>query len=286
MIHINTTSLAFYSRLDQQSHRLGYAYGGVYSLICSITKLLPFQVIVETTFPAVTAVLLRSIDGTLMRDLTTIFSATELKRISYDTYDVLVYLGATAVSPALAEGLYYLEIQAGTEKLYSEVFNAVGAVQASEIVEITYWDNNDFIFQHTVGRLVYSDNYRNKIYLPTKLAKPEYKIEEVVEDRDGFKFVEKQIQKKLFKFSFLAPEYLCDVVSIIGMHDNIVINYNNKIYHVYDILFTPTWTEDGFLANIDAEFTTDAVIKKIGRLFPKHNLGDFNTDFNTDFNVI
>ena len=286
MIHINTTSLAFYSRLDQQSHRLGYAYGGVYSLICSITKLLPFQVIVETTFPAVTAVLLRSIDGTLMRDLTTIFSATELKRISYDTYDVLVYLGATAVSPALAEGLYYLEIQADTEKLYSEVFNAVGAVQASEIIEITYWDNNDFIFQHTVGRLVYSDNYRNKIYLPTKLAKPEYKIEEVVEDRDGFKFVEKQIQKKLFKFSFLAPEYLCDVVSIIGMHDNIVINYNNKIYHVYDILFTPTWTEDGFLANIDAEFTTDAVIKKIGRLFPKHNLGDFNTDFNTDFNVI
>ena len=286
MIHINTTSLAFYSRLDQQSHRLGYAYGGVYSLICSITKLLPFQVIVETTFPAVTAVLLRSIDGTLMRDLTTIFSATELKRISYDTYDVLVYLGATAVSPALAEGLYYLEIQADTEKLYSEVFNAVGAVQASEITEITYWDNNDFIFQHTVGRLAYSDNYRNKIYLPTKLAKPEYKIEEVVEDRDGFKFVEKQIQKKLFKFSFLAPEYLCDVVSIIGMHDNIVINYNNKIYHVYDILFTPTWTEDGFLANIDAEFTTDAVIKKIGRLFPKHNLGDFNTDFNTDFNVI
>ena len=65
--------------------------------------------------------------------------------------------------------------------------------------------------------------------------------------------LKKQIQKKLFKFSFLAPEYLCDVVSIIGMHDNIVINYNNKIYHVYDILFTPTWTEDGFLANIDAE---------------------------------
>lgn len=286
MIHINTTSLAFYSRLDQQSHRLGYAYGGVYSLVCSTSRLLPFQVIVETTFPTVTAVLLRDIHGASVRNMTSHFSATELKRISYDTYDVLVYLGATAVSPALAEGLYYLEIQTATANLYSEVFNAVGAVQASEIIEMTYWDNNDFIFQHTVGRLVYSDNYRNKIYLPTKLAKPEYKIEEVVEDRDGFKFVEKQIQKKLFKFSFLAPEYLCDVVSIIGMHDNIVINYNNKIYHVYDILFTPTWTEDGFLANIDAEFTTDAVIKKIGRLFPKHNLGDFNTDFNTDFNVI
>lgn len=286
MIHINTTPLAFYDTLDRQSHRLGYAYGGVYSLICSITKLLPFQIIVDSSFPSVTAVILRDIHGASVRNMTSHFSATELKRISYDTYDALVYLGATAVSPALAEGLYYLEIQTATANLYSEVFNAVRSIQAAEVVGITYWDNQDFIFQHTEGRLSYADNYRNKLYLCTKLAKPDYKIEEVVEDRDGFKFVEKQIQKKVFKFSFLATEYMCDVASIIGMHDNIIITHNNRVYAVYDILFTPTWTDDGFLANVDAEFTTDAVIKKIGRLFPKHNLGDFNTDFNTDFNVI
>lgn len=286
MIHINTTPLAFYGRLDQQSHRLGYAYGGVYSLICSTTKLLPFQVIVEKTFPNVTAVILRDIHGVLVRDMTSHFSSTELLRKQFDTYDILVYLGASTVSPALAEGLYYLEIQTATAKLYSEIFNAIKTVQATEVVGVTYWDNQDFIFQHTEGRLSYVDNYRNKLYLFTKLAKPDYKIEEVVEDRDGFKFVEKQIQKKVFKFSFLATEYMCDVVSIVGMHDNIIITHNNKVYAVYDILFTPTWTADGFLANVDAEFTTDAVIKKIGRLFPKHNLGDFNSDFNTDFNVI
>lgn len=286
MIHINTTPLAFYTRLDQQSHRLSYAHGGVYSLICSTSKLLPFQIIVDSAFPSVTAVILRDIHGASVRNMTSHFSAAELKRISYDTYDVLVYLGTTAVSPALAEGLYYLEIQTATANLYSEVFNAVSSIQAAEVVGITYWDNQDFIFQHTEGRLSYANNYRNKLYLCTKLAKPDYKIEEVVEDRDGFKFVEKQIQKKVFKFSFLATEYMCDVTSIIGMHDNIIINHNNRVYAVYDILFTPTWTDDGFLANVDAEFTTDAVIKKIGRLFPKHNLGDFNTDFNTDFNVI
>lgn len=286
MIHINTTPLAFYSRLDQQSHRLGYAYGGVYSLICSTSKLLPFQIIVNKEFPTITSIILRDIHGIQIRDLTTFFSATELLRKSFTDYDILMYLGTTSLNPIIAEGLYYLEIHAGSEVLYSEVFNAVTTVQAAEIVGITYWDNADFIFQHTTGRLVYTDNYRNKIYLPTKLAKPDYKIEEVVEDRDGFKFVEKQIQKKLFRFSFLAPEYICDVTSIIGMHDNIIITHNNKVYTIYDILFTPTWTADGFLANVDAEFTTDAVIKKIGRLFPKHNLGDFNSDFNSDFNVI
>ena len=286
MIHINTTPLAFYTRLDQQSHRLSYAHGGVYSLICSTSKLLPFQIILEKTFPAITDVILRDINGLQERNLTAFFSSTELLRKSFTEYDLLMYLGTTSLAPELNEGLYYLEIQAGAERLYSELFNAVKTVQASEIVGITYWDNEDFIFQHTAGRLAYADNYRNKLYLPTKLAKPDYKIEEVVEDRDGFKFVEKQIQKKLFRFSFLAAEYICDVVSMIGMHDNIIITHNNKIYTVYDILFTPTWTTDGFLANVDAEFTTDAVIKKIGRLFPKHNLGDFNSDFNSDFNVI
>ena len=82
MIHINTTSLAFYSRLDQQSHRLGYAYGGVYSLVCSTSRLLPFQVIVETTFPTVTAVLLRNIHGATWSGLNCyFFNCTELKRV-------------------------------------------------------------------------------------------------------------------------------------------------------------------------------------------------------------
>ena len=44
-----------------------------------------------------------------------------------------MYLGATAVSPALAEGLYYLEIQTATANLYSEVFNAVRSIQAAEV---------------------------------------------------------------------------------------------------------------------------------------------------------
>jgi hypothetical protein len=282
MIHINTSALAFYDRLDRQSHRLDYAYNGVYSLICSTIKLLPFQVIVDKTFPTVTALAVMTKDGAQVQTL----AASTILRKTFTDYDVLMYIGTNTLTQELDEGLYYLELRAGATILYSEVFNAVKTVQASEVLGITYWDNEDFVFQHTAGRLVYSDNYRNKLYLPTKLAKPDYKIEEVVEDRDGFKFVEKQIQKKLFRFSFLATEYICDVVALIGMHDNIVITYNNKIYIVYDILFTPTWTADGFLANVDAEFTTDAVIKKIGRLFPKHNLGDFNSDFNSDFNVI
>lgn len=285
MIHINTTVLAFYDSVSKQSHRLHYAYNNVFSLLSPTTRLLPFQLIVEKTFPNISTVLLKNIQDSTVKDLTTYFNAEALRK-TFTDYDVYIFPGVNYLSPELAEGLYYLEIQANTEKLYSEVFNCVKTIQAAEIVNISYWDNSDFIFQHIPGRIVYSDNYRSKIYLPTKLAKPDYKIEEVVEDRDGFKFVEKQIQKKLYRFSFLATEYLCDVVSMIGMHDNIVITYNGKIYYVYDILFTPEWTNDGFVANVDSEFTTDAIVKKIGRLFPKHNLGDFNSDFNSDFNVI
>lgn len=287
MIHINTTPLAFYESRDLQSHRLSYAYDNTYTLLSGNAKLLPFQVVVAKDFGAVTGIYLYDKSDTQVRNLTSHFNSSRFPKLVFADYDVLCYLAAEAIPmPVLPEGFYYFEIRTATSSVFSELFNVVQTVQASEIVGLTFWDNADFIFQHTPGRIVYSNNYRNKLYLPSKLAKPEYTLEEVVEERDGFKFVEKQIQKKLFRFSFLATEYLCDTLSLIGMHDNIIITYNNRIYPVYDILFTPEWTDEGFVANVDAEFTTDAIVKKIGRLFPRHNMGDFNNDFNSDFNVI
>lgn len=286
MIHINVTPIAFYDSLDKQSHRLSYANGSSFCLVSPVNRLLPFQIIVEKTFPVVTAIYIIELSTGTRVNITSHFTAANWKRRAFTDYDILVYNDINALTTNLKEGRHYLEIVAGASILYSELFNAIQTVQASEVVGISFWDNEDFIFQHINGRLSYADNYQSKIYLMTKLAKPDYKIEEVIEERDGFKFTEKQIQKKVFRFSFLAPEYICDVLSLISMHDNVVLTHNGKIYNVYDILFTPTWTEDGFLANIDAEFTTDAVIKKIGKLFPKHNLGDFNNDFSRDFNVI
>lgn len=44
------------------------------------------------------------------------------------------------------------------------------------------------------------------------------------------------------------------------------------------------WQNQGNLADVEAEFETDTVIKKIGRGKIVTNLGDFNNDYNNDFN--
>lgn len=283
MIHINPTSLAFYSDLSQQSHKLSYAYGGKFSLISPVNRFLPFQLILPPNTAALSAATVVSLAGGTT-NVTSHFSSAVLS--DYSDYKVFRYDGSTNLGSSLPIGFHYLELNFGGAKMYSEIFNCLQSVRADDTIQISYWDTSDFIFEHTLGRIVYNGTYQNKIYVPSKLAKPEYRIEEVIEERDGFKFIEKQIQKKVYRFSFLAPEYLCDVLSLVPLHDSVVITYNNRIYPVYDILFTPTWTDDGFLANVDVEFTTDAIVKKIGKVFPTRSLGDFNNDFNSDFSVI
>lgn len=283
MIHINTTALAFYTNLEQQSFRVDYAMGNKYSLISPANRFLPFQIILPSDTAALTAAKVVTLEG-VERNVLGHFSTSTLS--SFTGYKVFKYEGLNMLTPALDIGLQYLVLTFGETKMYSELFSAQKTVRSTETIQISYWDTSDFVFQHTLGRIIYNGTYQNKIYIPSLLAKPEYTLEEVVEERDGFKFVEKQIQKKLYRFSFLAPEYLCDVLSTIPMHDSVVIVYNGKIYPVYDILFTPEWTPDGFLANVDVEFTTDAIIKKIGKVFPTRSLGDFNNDFSNDFSVI
>ena len=286
MIHINTSVLAFHTSLDNQHRNLPYADGRTFRLISPQAKILPFQLPVDSNLPAVTKIEIYNIAKGVARNLTSLFTAAYWKRQVYNDYDIYVYNGNATIAPAMDIGDSYLILTAGSTKFYSDIFTCVASISAKDVLALTYWDDTDLDFKVTQGRISYANNFRNKIYLATKLAKPEYVFEDVVEERDGFKFVEKQIQKKLYKFSLLAPEYLCDVLSLVPMHDNIVIEYNHVVYPVYDILFTPTWLDDGFLANVDAEFSTEAIVKKVGKMFPNYSPGDFNSDFNSDFNVL
>ena len=53
---------------------------------------------------------------------------------------------------------------------------------------------------------------------------------------------------------------------------------------IITIMILNKWQNQGNLADVEAEFETDTVIKKIGRGKIVTNLGDFNNDYNNDFN--
>lgn len=204
-----------------------------------------------------------------------------VKRFSADGYDLIIYPGILPMAITTPEGLYYAEISDGVQRWYSEVFNIVRTVD--DYMKIEWWDEEPLYY--TGGHIEYEgEKFKNVVYLPTQVGKPEYDFQEEGEKRDGYFFPEKQTSEKIYKFSFLAPEYLCDAMRIIRMSDHAKITSRGETYLADSFLITPKWQEQGDLAGVEAEFETDTVIKKIGRGVVVTNLGDYNNDYNNDFN--
>lgn len=164
-------------------------------------------------------------------------------------------------------GRYYFTTTISGVTYISDVVTVVQDV--TPYLKVEWWDDQDLIMD--AGVIIYTNSggtnvYKNVLYLASDLAKPEYVFEEEGENRDGYFFPIKQISEKRYKFRFLAPEYILDVMRFIRMSDHIQITYRGQVYNADTFLMTPTWEGNGDLANVECEFDTNTVAKKIGRL--------------------
>lgn len=279
----NISALPFYDSLDKQNHRKDYAFGEIFTLASPDRKILPFQIIRETSGVGIVNVILRAADGTYLESIKPKMIDTGLvvNRYESDGFDVIMYPGILPMDLTLPEGRYYLELNDGATIWYSEIFTTIRNLD--NYLKIEYWDAESI--EVPWGLIDYSIPFKWIVYLPTQLGRPDYEFEEQVTKRDGYQFIEKQISEKTFKFNFVAPEYLLDALRIIRMCDYIQITNKGDVYTVDQFLITPKWQDGGYLAAVEAEFQCDTVIKKIGRGYTPANNGDFNNDFNNDFNI-
>lgn len=277
----NLTPLPWYTDISQQNARKSYAYGDVYPLFALSGKLPPFQLRRATRSNTIRSVLLRNRDGTLFADITTPIQNTGLhiKRFETNGYDLIVYPALFPMGLQVPEGVYYAEMYDGVQRWYSDNFTVVNDV--SGYLKIVWYDEQNLYYDG--GHIDYGDLYRNFVYLCTQLGKPEYTFDEEGETRDGFFFPEKQLSAKTFRFVFLASEYMCDALRLVRLSDHVIVTSMGNEYNCDTFLITPKWQTQGNLASVEAEFTTDTVVKKIGRLVEPIS-GDFNNDFNKDFN--
>lgn len=277
----NISVLPWYTSIDEQNHRKSYAYGNVYPLYAPADKLLPFQVMRTARANAITNVTLYTKDGQ-SRDITSYIIESGLQVRNYGDYDVIIYPANLPMPLNQLDGQYYMTMTDGVQTWYSEVFTAVQDVSGYLCIE--WYDIEDLVFDE--GRIVYvNPNFRNRLYLCTELGKPDYPFEEEGETRDGYFFPEKLISEKTYKFTFLAPEYLCDVMRFIRMSDYVQIRDKyGRVYHCDTFLISPKWQTQGDLASVEAEFETATIVKKIGRGYTISDIGDYNNDFNNDFN--
>lgn len=206
-----------------------------------------------------------------------------VKSFIAEGYDVIVYAGQLPAFPQMENGQYYIELGDGVQTWYSEVFTVVNDI--SGYLKLEWWDIEDF--RMDAGTIVYDQPaFKNVLYLCSDIAKPEYEFSEEIIERDGYTFPVKQVSEKRYRFSFLASEYLLDVLRFVRMADYARVTKNGQTWFNLDtFLISPEWEDNGDIAVVDAEFTTATVAKKIGRGYVRPTgAGDFNDDFNDDFN--
>lgn len=278
LVNNNISPLAFYDDIALQNHRKSYAFGQVFPLITYKNYLLPFQFIANTASKEISKVLIWDYDSNANFDITQGIVDAGLIIKSISDFTVIEYPALFPINAISGEGLKYLTIQIGTSMYYSEVFCVKNNVDDCILLE---WDNS-YNFDMPNGVIDFQD-FSFKCYLQTQIGRPEYSFEEEATERLGYSFVENQVSKKTYKFTFLAPEYLCDALRIVRLCNNKRITQGNEIYDLTSFSMEAKWQEQGDLASVEAEFDTATVIANLGGYTLVSSKTDFNNDFNDDF---
>lgn len=266
----NLSPLPWYTAIDEQFHRLPYVFGQTYPLYCFMSTCLPWQILrAKREIPIGSIVVqLYKEDGTFVKDLTDDFlhQGMYLDTTTSEDYDIIMFYPMGQTWQLDEPGRYYLLLTDTAENWYSEVFTAVPDAFFDGYLRLKWWDDDNAFFDS--GMILYkaSDGslYHNELYLCAEIANPDYVFEEEGETRDGYFFAEKQLSSKTYRFTFTAPEYLCDCLRLARLSDHVRITDSfGREYDCDTFLMTVEWQEQG-IAVVKIEFTTDTVVKKIG----------------------
>lgn len=281
LVNNNISPLPFYDDISLQNHRKDYAFGNIYQLITYKNMLLPFQVVLAGG-TAINWVRLYNFNTGTYTDITASIKENGLALKSYTDFKLLKYPGTLPIVEIKHEGLYYLAISiSDLGIIYSDVFTVTNKIDDYLLLE--YY--NSYNFELKGGIVDFSDNFKFKCYLNTQVGKPEYDFEEEATERMGYTFIESQVSKKIYKFTFIAPEYLCDALRIVRLCENKRAISKKQTYGMTTFTMEPEWQDQGDLAAVECEFETDTVIANIGGYAPKPLGRDFNNDFNNDFDI-
>lgn len=192
----------------------------------------------------------------------------DMSIVAFGDYNQFINTGLTSLGINLM-GAGYLRLvfqKTGTSDLlsyYSEMFTFLG--QKKDYISIEYWNDEPFYAEDKIILYPAGANYKNKIFIQANINKPTYDFTENGTEKDGYLNIESIISKKIFNFFFPAPEYLCDAIRLIGMHDNIYLYYEEEEYIVNRLTPNPKWENSDYLAKVEVSFECNTVLKAINK---------------------
>lgn len=274
----NFSPLAFREKSQKATYKKWYAYGKEFALPFSTTELPPFQFTVAN---------LPSFDPTtvevfLVNEATGVRSGTGIK-IKVDTmneHNSVLYVspGSNVYAKSMEPGVYRSEfaIPEGETYVSTPICVTDGIETNTNFVKLEYWNDEKLAYPNGFVTTGTDNDFKFQMYIPTTFFKPKYEFEEEITKRAGYKFLELQTCNKVFGFSFLAPEYICDALRLVRLSDYIRFTHDGEYYNALNFEYNPDWQDNGYLAAIECQFETDTIIQKL----PSFNRRDRESFYN------
>ena len=263
-VHNNFSPLAFRKKESKATYEKWYAFGKNYAIPASANTLTPFQ-FTELNIPVFDP---NTIEVEVINEET-----GEAKKSGvYVSFDVMPeHGGVLYVSPgknsfreALPQGTYRARFFIGDEVYISTPFCVIPGIEtSSKYLLIEYWNDEKIAYPGGFITTGANNDFRYQMYVPATICKPKYEFEEELTKRAGYKFLELQTSTKVYAFTFVAPEFICDAMRLIRLSDYIRISHDGEYYNALNFEFDVDWQEQLYLAAVDCQFETDSIIQKL-----------------------
>lgn len=263
-VHNNFSPLAFRKKESKATYEKWYAFGKNYAIPASANTLTPFQ-FTELNIPVFDP-------DTIEVEAVNEETGEPTKTGVYVSFDVMPeHGGVLYVSPgknsfreALPQGTYRARFSIGDEVYISTPFCVIPGIEtSSKYLLIEYWNDEKIAYPGGFITTGANNDFRYQMYVPATICKPKYEFEEELTKRAGYKFLELQTSTKVYAFTFVAPEFICDAMRLIRLSDYIRISHDGEYYNALNFEFDVDWQEQLYLAAVDCQFETDSIIQKL-----------------------
>lgn len=263
-VHNNFSPLAFRKKESKATYEKWYAFGKNYAIPASANTLTPFQ-FTELNIPVFAP-------DTIEVEAVNEETGEATKTGVYVSFDVMPeHGGVLYVSPgknsfreALPQGTYRARFSIGDEVYISTPFCVIPGIEtSSKYLLIEYWNDEKIAYPDGFITTGANNDFRYQMYVPATICKPKYEFEEELTKRAGYKFLELQTSTKVYAFTFVAPEFICDAMRLIRLSDYIRISHDGEYYNALNFEFDVDWQEQLYLAAVDCQFETDSIIQKL-----------------------
>ena len=265
---INQSVLPFYnSREYQHRNRLWFATGLVPVVVAPLNFLPKFQIIRRANLGGSLTFNIKNLNTNTVTDITTQVTGSGLLVDSTYDYEVIIYSATLQIGGSFVMGEYELQVTDGVNTWYSEFFGM--SDNTSDMIRLDFWHLEDFEFDQDDSLnpqyIRYLAPFKNTLYANTELTKPDYPYFREVEQKLGRSFDKVHISWKEFKFSIHATEDVVDAIRLIPLHDKKELIFKGRRFVIDQLLITPTWEEQGDVADIEFVFRTNTVSVTAGR---------------------